>query len=214
MRHMGKMRTGLSTNTCNRLKPSRSFPVKIQKHILYYNSRHTALSLVNSDYFLHCLCTIATMSFNDTKKETHNFESFIYANQQNGNFLPCHWTFWPSAQNPLRNKDPHTIISNLLHSLWRSRERVSLLHFGPERLRPQKQHHDNHCERQRLVLCSEFSITQQNIRVTLTQWAGFSHMEAQSHVSDTSDSSSQQTWHTHLNLQELCKMQTQHIQCI
>lgn len=158
-----------------------SFSVKIQKHILYYNLWYSALSLYNSDHFLHCLCSMTTMSVNDKEKEIHNFESFVYVTQQNGNFFPRHWILWPSAQNSLRNKDPHTFTSNLLKILRASHERVSLLHFGHKRLRPHKQHHDNHCERRRLVLCSNFFITQQNIRVTLTQWAGFSYMMAQSH---------------------------------
>lgn len=63
----------------------------------------------------------------------------------------------------------HTQLSRIYSTACELHERVLLLHLGPEWLRPQKQHHNNHCERQRLVLCSKFSITQQNIRVTLTQ---------------------------------------------
>lgn len=118
--------------------------------------------------------------------------------------------------------DPHTFTSILLKRLWASHERVYLLHLGPERLYPHKQHHGNHRERLRLVLCSNFSITQQNIWVTLTQWASFWYMMAQSHschkllkhFRDISDSSSQQTWllpDVDLNVQKLsvkCKHNT------
>lgn len=106
--------------------------------------------------------------------------------------------------------DPRTFTSNLLKRLWASHERVYLLHLGPERLYPHKQHHSNHRERPRLVLCSNLSITQQNIWVTLTQWASFWYTMAQSHswkhFRDISDSSSQQTWFlpaVDLNVQKL-----------